>query len=409
MSNSTEIYSGFVGDGPMIGEGMSSELQMLHSTASSTLWVAVVDGRRRVFKTLAPAVRDSEPYRRMIRKEFDIMSRLSHPAIVMALGFRVLPDLGDAVEMEWIDGMTLEAWLGVSHSRGERRRVAQQLFDAVDYIHKKGIVHRDLKPSNILVTNDGEFVKIIDFGLADTTAHVELKNPAGTEGYMSEHQRVSFDPRLSDDLYALSSVVSQLLPEDGALLGKKSFESVADLRRHLQARWARPVKMRRIAFTLFALLVLAGVAAWFNHLRQIELDRQAARFSRQLEFADSARQQAVSRLNDSVALLRGRAEELDKESRRRQQELDAEVQHRKFVEEVINKYSRRIDGIWSGGSRRGVEEYDILKEGYRIIRKYVDDNPDDLTSSDLAAIETALTTRHRQCSEKWKNKKTTTN
>ena len=30
-----------------------------------------------------------------------------------------------------------------------------------------GIVHRDIKPENILVSKDGNNVKIIDFGFAD--------------------------------------------------------------------------------------------------------------------------------------------------------------------------------------------------------------------------------------------------
>ena len=46
-----------------------------------------------------------------------------------------------------------------------------QLLDALEYIHSLQLVHHDLKSSNILITRNGQNVKLIDFGLSelDTT------------------------------------------------------------------------------------------------------------------------------------------------------------------------------------------------------------------------------------------------
>ena len=46
------------------------------------------------------------------------------------------------------------------------RRYTHFLLQAVDYLHKKLIVHRDIKAENILLTDNRQKIKLIDFGLA---------------------------------------------------------------------------------------------------------------------------------------------------------------------------------------------------------------------------------------------------
>lgn len=53
----------------------------------------------------------------------------------------------------------------VKFSLSEIKKVMQQLFNALSYIHGNNILHRDMKSCNILVTRTGE-LKLADFGLA---------------------------------------------------------------------------------------------------------------------------------------------------------------------------------------------------------------------------------------------------
>lgn len=47
----------------------------------------------------------------------------------------------------------------------QKKHLAMQIFEGLDYLHKRGVLHRDIKAANILVSSDG-ILKLADFGLA---------------------------------------------------------------------------------------------------------------------------------------------------------------------------------------------------------------------------------------------------
>lgn len=67
------------------------------------------------------------------------------------------------------------------------RRYTYQLLSGLAVLHKNGIVHRDIKTANIFLTDEGNCLKIGDFGCAAklksyTTMPGELKGFVGTQG-----------------------------------------------------------------------------------------------------------------------------------------------------------------------------------------------------------------------------------
>ena len=170
-------------------------------------------GRWYVLKGLQPQHADNPQYAAMIEKEFQTAVNLKHPNIVNTYGIENDAVAGRCIVMEYVEGRTLAEFLKEKPSTARRRKVAMQLLDAMQYYHALQIVHRDLKPSNILVTRNGDNVKLIDFGLADTDDYAILKGPAYTRGYAAPEQTVP-DSVIDccTDIYAFGLVLRQLFP-----------------------------------------------------------------------------------------------------------------------------------------------------------------------------------------------------
>lgn len=45
-------------------------------------------------------------------------------------------------------------------------RIAYKIIKCLRFLHQKNIIHRDIKPENILLQNEGEILKLCDFGFA---------------------------------------------------------------------------------------------------------------------------------------------------------------------------------------------------------------------------------------------------
>lgn len=178
-------------------------------------------GRFRVYKCLRPQWRDSLLHETMLRKEFETGYSLRHANVCETYAYTVFPDLGPCIEMEWIDGMTLEEYL--KKGRPDEHLFQQwagELCEALEYIHSHQIVHRDLKPSNIMVTHDGMHIKLIDFSLADRADSAVLKVPAGTRRFVAPEVLEGYagDPR--SDLYSLGCVLREMTGRHRPVIAK---------------------------------------------------------------------------------------------------------------------------------------------------------------------------------------------
>ena len=184
-----------------------SDLQPIPCKGYNILCKAKRYGRWWMLKGLKPACRQLEIYKNLLRKEFDILISLQHPNIVSAASIEDIPGMGHCIVMEWIEGRTLGDFIKEADCEEQLLPVTLQILDAVQYIHAKQIVHRDLKPSNIMITYNGNHVKLIDFGLSDADSYAILKQPAGTPGFISPEQASSRRADIRNDIYSLGCIL----------------------------------------------------------------------------------------------------------------------------------------------------------------------------------------------------------
>ena len=195
----------------LTGTGVKA-MELLHSSDGGwfELWRFDKNGKFRVLKALKEKYRGDSLCEDILKKEYEISYVLDHHNICETYSYYEHPELGMCMEIEWVDGCTLDYYLKNNKiSYKEELRLISELCSALSYVHSKQIIHRDLKPSNILVTHNGHNVKLIDFGLADSSSHTYLKEGAGTSLYASPEQLSGETQDNRSDIYSLGVILSE--------------------------------------------------------------------------------------------------------------------------------------------------------------------------------------------------------
>ena len=250
---SEEPTSGFVRPDDILKSDRFTDFSVVPSRGYSLLVRAKRNGRWWMLKGLKEQYRQDTVYQILLQKEYEITCQLQHPMVVSVSSFEEVDGVGPCMVMEWIDGVTLKEWLvNGKHTRKQRRHVADLLLETLMYVHSRQTQHRDLKPSNIMITHDGQHIKLIDFGLSDTDSHAILKASVGTEGYIA--------PEGPSDIYSLGCILHEL--RIGWLSRKvickccaplsRRYTNIATIKRDLHRCWQFPLRI----FLLLGLAIL---------------------------------------------------------------------------------------------------------------------------------------------------------
>ena len=329
-------------------------------------------GRWWVLKGLKEPYHQDENYKNLLHKEFDILISLQHPNIVSAYSMEDIPEMGTCIVMEWIDGITLEHWSG---KKTEGEGIFLQLLDAVHYIHAKQIVHRDLKPSNIMITHNGNHVKLIDFGLSDTDDFAILKQPAGTPGYISPEQIVSQQADIRNDIFSIGCILEKILPgKPYTTIIKRCkapiaqrYANVDELKADFMAHRNRHLSgIKRIAIAALACIILLGFICYPL------LHQQEKSISTTPEHHEAKKDTVIRQQADDAAPL--------SESNHSQQPAAAEPSSASHLQsaELISKGQKAIDKMWK---ESGIDTIRSIERKSEAFYRFIDKSNDFITTT----------------------------
>ncbi|HVR18564.1 MAG TPA: protein kinase, partial [Polyangiaceae bacterium] len=180
-------------------------------------------GRTVAVKIIHPHLLSDENSALRFMTEARAASQLNHPNSVSVFDFGRTDDGQPYLVMEFLRGKDLAR---VAHEEGPLSfgrivDVLRQVLAALGEAHDLGIVHRDLKPENVILEplrRGGDFVKVVDFGLAklraDAQAPSNVTSPGivcGTPDYMAPEQGRGDAIDGRSDLYSVGVMLFQLL------------------------------------------------------------------------------------------------------------------------------------------------------------------------------------------------------
>ncbi len=286
-----EETSAFFGSFEELFDDGFGDIQKIHESPDgySILSRMTLDGKLVALKSLKPEYVGNPFYEGLLRKEYEIGRSFDHSNICPIFDFMNIPALGNCIVMQWIDGENLanllpslsHRSLSLSKRRGDvcparfdklsdrrdwlinrqtLRKIILELCDALEYLHRYQIIHRDLKPSNIMITRNGQNVKLIDFGLSDADWYATFKNPAGTKDYVSPEQMAGENLDCRTDIYSLGKIMQAMgaYPKIAAICSDKNrdkrFQNVGEVR---NAIIRREQIVRSIWVALFVLISAA--------------------------------------------------------------------------------------------------------------------------------------------------------
>ena len=148
-----------------IGEGTFSKVKEA---------IHIPSGEKVAIKILEKSKIEDEEDLICIKREINFLKNLSHPNIISLYETIETKDCFYII-MEYAEN-DLFSYIVKNNFLNEltAKKFFYQIISSIKYIHKKKITHRDIKPENILLTQNNQKLKLIDFGLANNYSNNDL-------------------------------------------------------------------------------------------------------------------------------------------------------------------------------------------------------------------------------------------
>lgn len=219
-------------------------------------------GRRVAVKELHPTLVADAEARRRFSTVAPLLASVDHPHIVRVV------DSFDAdgrclLISEFLDGGTLRQRARGGVTPEVACALVLAIASGVERANRSGLLHRDLKPENVLFTSTG-VAQVADFGLAEIvsgprTLATRDGTVLGAPAYMAPELVRSEEPRPASDVYALATILYELLA--GRLPFSDEGGGLSTMTRHVQETPADLVTAAPGVAPSIASVTMRGLAA----------------------------------------------------------------------------------------------------------------------------------------------------
>ena len=180
-----------------------------------------------------------------LKREARALNSLFHPNVVKVYSFGFLDSGQPYLVLDLLKGRSLGEIIesGELPALDWSIEAFVQICRGLHSAHESGLIHRDLKPSNVMVVDrdeEGAFVKLLDFGIAKSTAPKDNEQKLTGKGeifgsplYMSPEQisGKSLDKRA--DIYSLGCLMYETLTGKPPVIGETVILTMV---KHLQEK-----------------------------------------------------------------------------------------------------------------------------------------------------------------------------
>lgn len=175
----------------------------------------------------------SEQAQRQFLREAKLLARLDHPNLPGVSDHFFIPQQGQYLVMDFIEGQDLRQSVSKDGSLPDEKQVIAwfvQVCEALAYLHGQTppVIHRDIKPANIKVRPDGRVI-LVDFGISKSfspESATTLGARAVTPGFSPPEQYGNGQTDERSDIYSLGATLytiftGQLPPESVDLVASE--------------------------------------------------------------------------------------------------------------------------------------------------------------------------------------------
>ena len=214
-------------EGDKIGSGIV--LSLISAGGSARVYKTWVDSLElhRAVKVMNPEA--PQEIRERFATEARITSKLIHANIVQAFNYGETAANLPYIEMELVNGLTLES---VLQKHGAlplpvALAVILGILEALHYAHtinytlydqpQRGVMHRDIKPGNVIFS--GGIPKLMDFGIArpvTVSLHTMAGNVPGTLPYMAPETCTGGESDFRSDIYQAGLLLYECISGNAA-------------------------------------------------------------------------------------------------------------------------------------------------------------------------------------------------